>query len=174
MVPAVVHRAVSRESGGTLFDLDVITIAGVPERMEQYRGRTLLIVNVASHCGFTPQYQGLESLWRRYRDRGLTILGFPCDQFGHQEPGDDATIAEFCGLTYQVTFPMFSKVEVNGDGAHPLFGLLKSQRRGLFGTKAIKWNFTKFLVGRDGAVARRFGPRVTPAEIEKVIAPLLV
>ncbi len=159
--------------GGTLYDFEVTTIAGVPERMEVFRGRTLLIVNVASHCGFTPQYEGLEALWRRYRDRGLTVLGFPCDQFGNQEPGDEAAIQEFCSLTYQVTFPMFAKVLVNGAGAHPLFTLLKSQRGGVLGTRSIKWNFTKFLVGRDGAVLRRFGPREEPTSMEKSILPLL-
>jgi glutathione peroxidase len=164
---------VSRGPGGGLYDLEVTTIAGVPQRMEVYRGHVLLIVNVASHCGYTPQYEGLEALWRRYRARGLTVLGFPCDQFGHQEPGDEAAIAEFCSQRYQVTFPMFSKVAVNGRGAHPLFKLLKSKRSGVLGSQSIKWNFTKFLVGRDGLVVGRFGSRDTPAEIEKVIVPLV-
>lgn len=173
MVPAVEHCAVNSKPAAGLYDLTVTTIAGAEQRMAMYRGRTLLIVNVASRCGFTPQYEGLESLWRRYRDRGLTILGFPCDQFGHQEPDGEAAIREFCSLTYQVTFPMFAKIEVNGPGAHPLYRLLKARRRGLLGTKAIKWNFTKFLVRREGEVARRFGPGDTPDRIEKVVVPLL-
>jgi glutathione peroxidase len=134
--------------------------------MENYRGQVLLIVNVASKCGFTSQYAGLEALYRRYRDKGFTILGFPCDQFAHQEPGDEAEIQSFCSLTYDVTFPLFAKIEVNGSGAHPLFTFLKKARPGLLGSEAIKWNFTKFLVNREGQVLKRYAPSDTPEKIE--------
>ena len=156
-----------------LYEVEVTTIQGVSQRMEVYRDRTLLIVNVASHCGFTPQYQGLEALWRRYRDRGLTVLGFPCNQFGFQEPGDGVAIQQFCSTSYDVTFPIFAKIEVNGRAAHPLFRLLKARRSGWLGTRSIKWNFTKFLVRRDGAVLQRFGPTDTPEAIEGEVAALL-
>ena len=126
----------------------------------------MLIVNVASKCGFTSQYAGLETLYRRYRDRGFTVLGFPCDQFAHQEPGDEAEIKSFCSLTYDVTFPLFAKIEVNGSGAHPLFAYLKKAQPGLLGSEAIKWNFTKFLVNRDGQVLKRYAPSDTPERIE--------
>ena len=128
----------------------------------RYAGKVLLIVNVASKCGFTPQYAGLEALQRRFAERGFDVLGFPCDQFGHQEPGNADEIKNFCSLTYDVTFPMFAKVEVNGEGAHPLYRLLKKQAPGLLGTEAIKWNFTKFLVGRDGKVVKRYAPTDKP------------
>ena len=118
--------------------------------MREFAGQALLIVNVASKCGFTPQYQGLEALWRKHRDEGLAVLGFPCDQFGHQEPGDEAEIKQFCSLNYDVTFPMFAKIDVNGARAHPLYQWLKSEKAGVLGTEAIKWNFTKFLVDRSG------------------------
>jgi glutathione peroxidase len=133
----------------------------------------LLIVNVASRCGFTPQYAGLENLYRKYRDRGCTVLGFPCDQFGRQEPGDEAEIKDFCRLTYDVTFPLFAKIAVNGPAAHPFYVFLKSQRRGFLGTKRIKWNFTKFLIDPDGNVIRRFGPMVEPEKIEKDLLRML-
>jgi glutathione peroxidase len=149
----------------SLYDIEVKTIKAEPRRLKDYAGKTMLVVNVASHCGFTPQYKGLEALYQQYKDRGLVVLGFPCDQFGHQEPGDEAEIAQFCSLTYDVTFPMFSKVEVNGDGAHPLFRTLKKEAPGLLGTEAIKWNFTKFLIGPDGKVLKRYGPRDEPASI---------
>ena len=131
------------------------------------------MVNVASKCGYTPQYEGLEALWRRHRKRGFAVLGFPCDQFGHQEPGDEADIRQFCSLTYDVTFPLFAKVEVNGPGTHPLWAYLKSAKAGLLGSRAIKWNFTKFLVGRDGTVLARYAPTDTPERIEPDLAPLL-
>ena len=134
--------------------------------MENYRGQVLLIINVASKCGFSGQYAGLEALYRRYRDKGFTILGFPCDQFAHQEPGDEAEIQSFCSLTYDVTFPLFAKIEVNGSGAHPLFTFLKKARPGLLGSEAIKWNFTKFLVNREGQVLKRYAPSDTPEKIE--------
>ncbi len=151
-------------------------IDGERRTLGDYAGKALLIVNVASQCGFTPQYQGLQALYRRYSDRGLVVMGFPCDQFGHQEPGDEATSAGFCSRTYDVTFPMFAKVEVNGASAHPLFAALKQAAPGLLGTSAIKWNFTKFLAGRDGDVLRRYAPTDAPAslagDIEAALGPL--
>jgi glutathione peroxidase len=157
----------------SLYQIKVTTIDGKSIPMSTYKGRVLLIVNVASKCGFTPQYAGLDALYRKYKERGLTVLGFPCDQFGNQEPGDEAAIKEFCSLTYDVTFPMFSKIEVNGPGTHPLYAHLKAARPGLLGTEAIKWNFTKFLVGRDGAVLKRYASTDTPDDIEPDIVPLL-
>jgi glutathione peroxidase len=157
----------------TVFDFVARDIAGHDQPLDTWRGRVLLVVNVASRCGFTPQYAGLQQLWERHRDRGLVVLGFPCDQFGHQEPGDEAEIRGFCDLEYGVTFPMFAKVEVNGPGTHPLWQYLKEARKGLLGSSAIKWNFTKFLVGRDGEVRTRYAPTVTPAQIERDIEPLL-
>jgi glutathione peroxidase len=156
-----------------LYDFDVATIDGRTQRLDVYRGRALLLVNVASECGFTPQYAGLEELYRKYRERGFTVLAFPCDQFGQQEPGNETEIKAFCQRTYDVTFPLFAKVTVNGPAAHPLYGYLKSARRGFLGTKAIKWNFTKFLIDRDGVVVRRFGPMVRPERIEKDLVRIL-
>lgn len=156
-----------------IFEIGLTTIDGKPDRLGNYRDQVLLIVNVASQCGYTPQYTGLETLQRKYNASGFNVLGFPCDQFGHQEPGNENEIKQFCSLTYDVTFPLFSKVEVNGRAAHPLFQYLKAQRKGLFGTEAIKWNFTKFLINRDGTVVKRYGPRVAPKAIEKDIAGLL-
>jgi glutathione peroxidase len=157
-----------------LYDIEVTTIDGRRQTLARYRGKALLIVNVASKCGFTPQYEGLEALYRRHKNRGLVVLGFPCDQFGNQEPGDEAEIRNFCSTTYGVTFPMFAKVEVNGANTHPLYQHLKSARPGLLGSEAIKWNFTKFLVGRDGAVLERYAPKDTPEKIGEDLAPLLV
>ena len=158
----------------TVYDFTVRGADGSPHPLAQYRGKALLIVNTASRCGFTPQYAGLEDLWRERRDAGLTVLGFPCNQFGKQEPGDAEEIAKFCSLSYDVTFPVLGKVEVNGSGADPLFAYLSRARRGLFGTAAIKWNFTKFLVGRDGVPIARFAPKASPASligaIDKVLA----
>jgi glutathione peroxidase len=156
-----------------IYDFKVTTLDDRPQTLAAYRGRVLLIVNVASKCVFTNQYAGLESLYQRYRSQGLTILGFPCNQFLYQEPGDSAHIKGFCSLTYGVTFPLFPKIEVNGDNVHPLFKYLKSSAKGWLGTKSIKWNFTKFLVDRDGTVLKRFGPWVTPKRIEKSILALL-
>ena len=141
------------------------TIDGAPGKLGDYAGKALLVVNVASKCGFTPQYEGLEALQRRFGPRGFAVLGFPCDQFGHQEPGDEAEIKNFCTLKYDVSFPMFAKVEVNGANAHPLFEALKRAAPGLLGTQAIKWNFTKFLVGRDGQTIRRYAPTDAPASL---------
>jgi glutathione peroxidase len=150
----------------TVYGFSAVDIDGQPRSLEAYRGQVLLIVNVASQCGYTPQYAGLERLWRTYRDRGFAVLGFPCDQFGRQEPGDEAQIRAFCSLQYDVTFPMFAKVDVNGVDAHPLWTWLKRERPGLLGTEAIKWNFTKFLVSRNGQVLRRYGPGDAPESIE--------
>ena len=154
-------------------DLTVRAADGTPAALSDYAGQVLLIVNTASKCGFTPQYEGLEALHRRYAARGFAVLGFPCNQFGAQEPGDATDIASFCSLTYDVTFPVFAKVDVNGPNADPLFVELKKQAPGLLGTGGVKWNFTKFLVGRDGQVAERYAPTTKPealaAEIEKLI-----
>ncbi|HOX20697.1 MAG TPA: glutathione peroxidase [Gemmatimonadales bacterium] len=157
----------------SLYDIALTTIDGKPASMAKYKDRVLLVVNVASKCGYTPQYAGLEALYRKYKRRGLTVLGFPCDQFGHQEPGDEDAIKAFCSLTYDVTFPMFAKIDVNGPGTHPLYRHLKAARKGLLGTEAVKWNFTKFLVGRNGRVLRRYGPTDTPEAIESDLIPLL-
>ncbi|MBN6148821.1 glutathione peroxidase [Xanthomonas sp. AmX2] len=149
----------------TAYDFTATDIDGRPQPLADYTGQVLLIVNVASKCGFTPQYEGLEALWRRYRERGLVVLGFPCDQFGHQEPGSADEIKQFCTLTYEVGFPLFAKVQVNGQAAHPLWQWLKQQRSGLLGIAAIKWNFSKFLVGRDGQVLARYAPTDTPESL---------
>lgn len=149
----------------TAYDFSATDIDGRARALSDYAGKVLLIVNVASKCGFTPQYAGLEKLWQDYRERGLVVLGFPCDQFGHQEPGDEAEIMNFCSLTYDVDFPMFSKVDVNGDGAHPLWKWLKDEKGGLLGIGAIKWNFSKFLVGRDGRVIKRYAPTDKPESL---------
>jgi glutathione peroxidase len=146
---------------------------GTDTDLSAYAGKVLLIVNTASKCGFTPQYEGLEALHRQYSERGFEVLGFPCNQFGGQEPGDAAEIANFCSLTYDVTFPVFAKVDVNGDGAAPLFRHLKKAAPGLLGSEGIKWNFTKFLVDRDGAVVGRYAPTTKPADIGKDIEGLL-
>jgi len=150
----------------SIYDIEVTTIEGQPQKMDAYRGKTLLVVNVASKCGFTPQYEGLQALYDRYKDKGFAVLGFPCDQFGHQEPGDETEIQRFCSTTYNVTFPMFAKINVNGGDAHPLFKFLKSERKGLLGSESIKWNFTKFLVGADGSVLKRYAPTDTPESID--------
>ncbi|KQN01391.1 glutathione peroxidase [Sphingomonas sp. Leaf230] len=154
-------------------DFTVKNADGTATSLELYRGKVLLIVNTASKCGFTPQYDGLEALHRDYADRGFEVLAFPCNQFGGQEPGDAAEIANFCTLTYDVTFPVFAKIDVNGAGADPLFERLKSDAPGVLGSKAIKWNFTKFLVGRDGAVVDRYAPTTKPEDIRKDIEKLL-
>lgn len=157
----------------SIYDLSAQTLNGQLKPLADYRGRVLLIVNVASKCGFTPQYEGLEALQRKHHARGFDVLGFPCNQFGAQEPGDAAEIASFCSTTYQVDFPMFAKVEVNGPKAHPLYAFLKSARPGLLGIGAIKWNFTKFGIGRDGQVAARWAPTVKPQALEEEIEALL-
>jgi glutathione peroxidase len=158
----------------SVYDYSATTIDGAQQPLSQYRGHVLLIVNVASKCGFTPQYTGLEALYREYQQRGFLVLGFPCDQFGHQEPGDEAEIRNFCSLTYDVTFPLFAKINVNGADAHPLYRFLKQARPGLLGLEAIKWNFTKFLVGKDGEPVKRYAPSDKPeslaADVEQAIA----
>jgi glutathione peroxidase len=154
-------------------DIPLETIDGEPRTLGDFAGDALLIVNVASQCGFTPQYTGLEALHRRFRPRGFAVLGFPCDQFGHQEPGDEAEIKNFCSLNYDVTFPMFAKIEVNGANAHPLFKALKQEAPGLMGTQAIKWNFTKFLLDRDRRVVRRYAPTDKPEKLAGDVGVLL-
>ena len=148
-------------------------IAGETVPLENFKGQVLLIVNTASRCGFTPQYQGLEDLYQTYKDRGFSVLGFPCNQFGKQEPGTSQDIAEFCDLNYRVSFPLFEKIDVNGEHTHPLYRYLKSAAPGVLGTKTIKWNFTKFLIDRDGEVIKRYPSMVTPAMIKADIEKYL-
>ena len=157
----------------TAYDFSARTLEGDEQPLSAYKGKAMLIVNTASKCGFTPQYTGLEKLWEKYESKGLVVLGFPCDQFGHQEPGDAEEIKNFCSLNYDVKFPLFEKIEVNGNGAHPLWKWLKSQKSGLLGIEAIKWNFSKFLVDKAGRVVKRYAPTDTPEKIEKDIAALL-
>ena len=157
----------------TAYDFNATALDGQPVDLARYRGKALLIVNTASACGFTPQYQGLEELQRRYADQGLVVLGFPCNQFGHQEPGSEAEIGAFCEKNYGVTFPMFAKIDVNGDDAHPLFRFLKGEAPGVLGTEGIKWNFTKFLVNKEGAVVKRYAPATKPEELKGDIEKLL-
>ncbi len=155
-----------------IYDFTATTLDGAATSLEAFRGKVLLIVNTASKCGFTPQYGGLEALQKKYADQGFAVLGFPCDQFGHQEPGDAAEIASFCSTKYDVSFPMFAKVEVNGANAHPLWAWLKSEKTGFLGG-AIKWNFTKFLIGRDGTVLDRFPPTTKPESLDAKVAASL-
>jgi glutathione peroxidase len=149
----------------TVYDFSAKAIDGKSRRLSDYKGKVLLVVNTASRCGFTPQYKGLEELHRKYGKQGLVVLGFPCNQFGAQEPGAESEIAEFCEMNYGVTFPLFAKIDVNGDSAHPLFKYLTSAAPGLLGTESIKWNFTKFLVDRRGNVIKRFAPNTAPQDI---------
>ena len=157
----------------TIHDFTMPGLDGREVSFNGFRDHVLLIVNTASKCGFTPQYEGLEALYRDYRDRGFVVLGFPCNQFGAQEPGDAAEIADFCQTTYRVTFPMFAKIEVNGPGASPLYVWLKSEANGVLGSQAIKWNFTKFLVDRKGKVTARFAPSTKPEALRQKIEALL-
>ena len=157
----------------SLYDIDLVTIGGKPQKMDVYRGKTLLIVNVASQCGFTPQYEGLQALYDKFKDRDLVVLGFPCNQFGKQEPSSETEIEQFCTRNFGVTFPMFAKIDVNGANAHPLYQCLKSEKPGILGTEAIKWNFTKFLVGSDGTVLKRYAPSDKPEMIEADLATRL-
>jgi glutathione peroxidase len=157
----------------TVYDFAAPALDGTPVSLRQYAGKTLLIVNTASACGFTPQYQGLEELYRRYQDRGLVVLGFPCNQFGAQEPGSNSEIGAFCQKNYGVTFPLFQKIDVNGAAAHPLYEWLKQQAPGFLGSKRIKWNFTKFLLDRSGAVQRRYAPMAKPEKLADRIEALL-
>jgi len=156
-----------------IYGFEVQTITGDKAGLDSYANQVMLIVNTASKCGFTPQYEGLEALYAKYKDQGLVILGFPCNQFGGQEPGSESDIAEFCQLNYGVSFPMFAKVDVNGDDADPLFKYLKKSQKGILGSEKIKWNFTKFLVNRDGEVIARFAPTVKPKDLTKDIESLL-
>ena len=157
----------------SVYDFEAQTIDGKAVPLAQYRGKVLLIVNTASACGFTPQFDGLEALWKEYGESGLVVLGFPCNQFGAQDPGSNAEIASFCSLNYGVSFPMMSKVEVNGAGAHPLYQWLTKEAPGILGSKSIKWNFTKFLVGRDGEVLKRYAPNDEPKALKKDIEAAL-
>jgi glutathione peroxidase len=157
----------------TLYDIEATTITGEAKPLRAYADKVLLIVNVASNCGFTPQYKGLEALYEKYADRGLVVLGFPCNQFGAQEPGSESEIASFCETSYGVRFPMFAKIDVNGEKTHPLYRLLKREAPGLLGSEAIKWNFTKFLVDRTGKAVKRYAPTDTPQAMEKDIEALL-
>lgn len=156
-----------------IYDCGIKTMDGQDKLLGDYKGKVLLIVNTASKCGFTPQYQGLEDLYRRYKDRGFVVLAFPCNQFGHQEPGSESEIQQFCTTRYDVSFPVFAKIEVNGANAHPLYRYLKDEKPGVLGTKAIKWNFTKFLVDRSGHVVGRYAPADKPESLTGDIEQLL-
>jgi glutathione peroxidase len=166
-------RQARRFAVTTAYDFTATDIEGRERSLRELEGQALLIVNVASHCGFTPQYQGLEALWRKYRGRGFAVLGFPCNQFGHQEPGDATAIKEFCSTSYGVSFPLFAKIDVNGANAHPLYRWLKGEKAGVLGTQAIKWNFTKFLVDGGGRVVQRYAPTDTPDNIGQDVEALL-
>jgi glutathione peroxidase len=157
----------------SIYDFTVNDIHGKPVKLDRYRGNVMLIVNTASECGFTPQYKGLEAMYEKLHDKGRAVLGFPCNQFGGQEPGGEKEIAQFCELNYGVTFPMFAKVDVNGDKAAPLYKYLKAEKPGLLGSEAIKWNFTKFLVDREGNVLKRYAPNDTPESIAKDVEKAL-
>ena len=157
----------------SIYDIEVTTIDGNKKKMDAYRGKTLLVVNVASKCGFTPQYAGLQRLYDDYKDKGLVVLGFPCDQFGHQEPGSESEIQNFCSTNYSVTFPMFAKINVNGADTHPLYSYLKSEKKGVLGSESIKWNFTKFLVNSNGEVVKRYASRDTPESISNDLKSIL-
>ena len=157
----------------SIYDFSAIALDGESVPLGVYRGKTLLIVNVASKCGFTPQYRGLEALYRKFSPKGLVVLGFPSNQFGHQEPGDSAEIRNFCTTNFNVTFPLFAKIDVNGSDAHPLYKFLKREARGVLGTARIKWNFTKFLVDSHGEVRKRYAPTAKPSSIENAVSALL-
>ena len=154
-------------------ELSALRLDGTAQNLADYRGKVVLVVNVASKCGFTPQYTGLEALWQNYGAKGLVILGFPCNQFGAQEPGDATEIANFCSTTYPVSFPLFSKVEVNGSNTHPVYKFLKSEAPGVLGTEGVKWNFTKFLVDKQGNVVNRYAPTTKPEDLAADIEKLL-
>jgi glutathione peroxidase len=163
----------SQNSNKSIYDFKVKNIRGEEVPLETFRGKALVIVNTASQCGLTPQYEGLENLYKKFKDRGLVILGFPSNQFGAQEPGSEAEIAQFCETRFSVTFPLFTKIEVNGPQTHPLYEFLKSSQKGFLGTEAIKWNFTKFLVDKSGNVVTRFAPTTTPEQMETEIENVL-
>jgi glutathione peroxidase len=157
----------------SVYDFSAKTLDGQDRSLADYRGQVLLIVNTASKCGFTPQYEGLEALYRDYKDKGFSVLAFPCNQFGAQEPGNAEEIASFCSLTYDVTFPVLAKIDVNGPSAHPLYAYLKHEQTGVLGTEGIKWNFTTFLIGRDGEVVERFAPTTKPEDLKLAVEALL-
>jgi len=157
----------------SIYDFTVNELSGKASSLSQYKGKVMLIVNTASKCGFTPQYAGLESLWKDYSDKGLVVLGFPCNQFGHQEPGSEEEIGAFCEKNYGVSFPMHAKIDVNGDSEHPLYAWLKREAPGAFGTRGIKWNFTKFLVDREGKVVDRYAPSTSPEKLRGAIEKAL-
>lgn len=161
------------DTASSFHDFEARSIDGTPRRLADLKGHVVLVVNTASQCGFTPQFAGLEALWQRYKDQGLAVIGFPSNEFGNQDPGSNEQILDFCQVNYGVTFPMMEKIEVNGAGAHPLFKWLKQQAPGLLGTEGIKWNFTKFLVGRDGKVLKRYAPTDKPESIAKDIEQAL-
>ncbi len=169
------NKTLSEEmkTGNSIYQFEATTIDGKKQSLSEYKGKVVLIVNVASKCGFTPQYEGLETLYNKYSEKGFVVLGFPCNQFGGQEPGDSDDIKEFCSVNYGVTFPMFEKVKVNGDEAHPLFKFLKEEKKGTLGSKSIKWNFTKFLVDRNGKVIERFSSSDKPIDLAEDIEKLL-
>jgi glutathione peroxidase len=167
------RTATGTRAMASIYDFTANDLDGKPAPLAGFRGKPMLIVNTASKCGFTPQYTGLEAMYRKHKDEGLVVMGFPCDQFGHQEPGDADEIRNFCSLNYDVSFPMYEKVEVNGSGAHPLWKWLKKEKPGLLGMEGIKWNFTKFLVDRDGRVVKRYAPTDTPEKIEADLAQVL-
>jgi glutathione peroxidase len=172
-IPIEFPNRKTRPMAQTLYDFDAVNIQGKPVKLSQFKGRALLIVNTASACGFTPQFAGLEALHKAHGESGLVVLGFPCNQFGAQDPGNNGEIAEFCQLNYGVSFPMMAKVDVNGADAHPLWAWLSAEAPGLLGSKAIKWNFTKFLVGKDGQVIKRYAPQDAPESLTKDIAAAL-
>jgi glutathione peroxidase len=157
-----------------IYDFTADSLTGAPIDLQQYKGKVLLIVNTASNCGFTPQYKGLEAVYQQFKEKGVEVLGFPCNQFGGQEPGHAEEIGAFCEKNYGVTFPLFAKIDVNGDNAHPLFQHLKNEAPGILGSKAIKWNFTKFLVKKDGSVYKRYAPQTDPKELMGDIEKLLI
>jgi glutathione peroxidase len=167
------HIAEDAMAKGSTYDFTARTIGGKEQSLADYKGKVLLVVNVASECGFTPQYEGLEALHERFRDRGFAVLGFPCNQFGGQEPGDEAQIKSFCETRFRVSFPLFAKIDVNGPQAHPLYTFLKSSEPGFLGTEAIKWNFTKFLIGKDGKPLARYAPQTRPEAIASDIEAAL-
>ncbi|AIQ22428.1 MULTISPECIES: glutathione peroxidase [Paenibacillus] len=157
----------------SIYDFEVNTLRGAEESLSKYKGKVLLVVNTASKCGFTPQYKGLQEVYEKFKDRGFEVLGFPSNQFAGQEPGESDEIAEYCEINYGVTFPMFEKIDVKGDEAHPLFKYLSKEAPGVLGSKSVKWNFTKFLVDQEGRVLKRFAPKTTPQQIESYISKLL-
>lgn len=157
----------------TVYDFSATTIDGKPKKLSDFKGKVLLVVNTASKCGFTPQYKGLEELYRKYSKRGFAVLGFPSNQFGAQEPGADSEISEFCELNFGVTFPLFSKIDVNGPNAHPMYKYMTAEKKGLLGSEGIKWNFTKFLVGKDGEVIERYAPTTRPEDLQREVEKAL-